>query len=258
MTRKVVKREKDSKDHIIGINSEKAASLFKKVYLGGLIGDSVVSISSDGHFTINAIDITGSLFVSCSERVSKKLDEREIGVGDLKMMIEIFSAAGEDSVSLDFVDGNRMLVAWPKKRGTINYLLKDTELVATSFKGTGDPYKKLVDVCDVKVKFTTQKQKDVLALTKTISVSETRKIQLVCNKKIVSFHGGLDTGHKFNIDIGKVSGKSDSLSLVFNAEFLIHIFDVLDGDVELLFGEKTPLVIVQDRKNFWSLEELVS
>lgn len=256
MSRKLIKREDESLEQGFKINSNLAAILLKRAYLDGLIGDCVVLISSTGRFTINAIDITNSVFVSCSEKVSKNLEDKEIGVGDLKMLVGIFSSEGEENVEIDFIDDDaRILIKRPKKRGVINYLLKDTELVSTAFKGSGDPYKKLLDICKSSVTLTAEKRKDVMFLTKTLSISETRKIQLICKKKIVSLIGGLDTGHKFNIEIGRYDGKGIEKSLSFNAEYLTRILDVLEGDVELYFGDGAPLLVAQDKKNFWSLSE---
>jgi hypothetical protein len=230
----------------------KLLRLLKRVHLGGIIEEAVVDLDS---YSVQAVDITNSLFVKVSEEGDVD-GIGAIGIGNLSLVCKYLDTfKGEVSLSQE---SNRLIIA-SKGRGKLKYLTTDPEFIPTAVK-EGD-IETLLEPCVGVVELEKAACVDVSTYFGLIK-PKSAKFSFNAKTKEVVLDSGLESDHQFTLPIGKgkvVEGAkvSSSFSIEVYSAQIDAIFSVLDWPGKhkpsLFMAPEHPIVIQQDENNMWAL-----
>jgi len=247
------------------INVGKMNELLKRVHLGGAIGDCVLEIYKDGRAGVKAIDLTNSIFLFCyiKKAISGMRKRVDVGIGNLQLLQKYFQSIDDGAISFEISDEeNRIIFRREKKKSHFDYLLKDSDLISTKFDSEDKNYlDKLLDGAVYSVGLSETQRDLFVSLCNTLSMAETKQVRVHTEDGCVKLVGGIETGHMFEIDLGKPKQKVkkgvDSIYYVDHLHKVLGAVDFGDGvDVKLHFGPESPLVVLIDNQNFWALSEV--
>lgn len=271
MARKALSRKKRGGGNSIVLETQRFSSLLKKIYVGGLIEDCVLEFEAKGLAGAKAVDVTNTIFLNCYEKVSDTAQSIELAIGNVGMLIKFLSSVGAPEVEMS-IDGNRLILGRGAKgrRGRLNYLLaSDPTVISTRFTKEGkdkDLVERVINNATHYINVTQGIIDDLSSLISTISIAETKKIDVVFSGDKVSINGGVESGHTFSLDLGEVEENDscedpsdDDFKLTFNAEFLFRVLSMLEFTSEspkVYIGAGIPLLVYQDSKIFWAVSEM--
>lgn len=242
------------------------ARLLKRVYLGGVIDECVME-SVDGHLRVEAMDLTGQLFLSCGEE-SSLLDEGEKwGLGDLPALCGFFEKAEEGAITLKRKD-NRVHFKFGKgtdHQGSMRYLLSEIEVIPTAVDDP-DALDELESSCEYEAELTERACEDFLMFMALLKV---KGVRLYADKKKVYFDGGHEAEHQFETPIGPYEpvtkkGKmpSSPFSILVSGDHLRAVIQAVDFDSDeyvpvIRFAPDRPIVVRQDDTNVWVVAPII-
>lgn len=229
--------------NVAGLNS-----LLKKVHLGGVIEECLLTIKK-GIGTIEAIDPTNCVFVSVTEKICDKSENSDLGIIEMATMIKLLDSIQEDEVG--FKVASEQIVFNIKGRGKAKFTLAQPKLISTA---VGD-----VDISGIKKGSPheieiTKKHVDDFSYFMGLFSSGTTIIESKKNK--VTIGSGEQDEKSFEISFGKGKGIPDFQVSVYG-ELLKSVLNELDWDEEaeiptLNMGEGSP-VFIQQGDVSWAL-----
>lgn len=242
--------KKDSKK----VDGSLFVKMLNKVYLGGVIPEAIMNFDTG---VVDAVDVTNSLFLHIRGECQLP-GLGEIGLGDLSLLCKYLdSFQGKLEISKK---DNRLSFKAANDNGQLQYLCQNTEFIATGVKGV-NLGKKLFDPCIVKIaleKSVCQHYITYFNLTKIKAVEF-----LVDNNGRVTIKGGLESEHKFILELGEcefIGKKKDmqDFSVKVYAHYVSAVFNVLSwteggGKPVIMMAPKHPLLLKQSDDEYWAL-----
>lgn len=242
--------KKDSKK----VDGSLFVKMLNKVYLGGVIPEAIMNFDTG---VVDAVDVTNSLFLHIRGECQLP-GLGEIGLGDLSLLCKYLdSFQGKLEISKK---DNRLSFKAANDNGQLQYLCQNTEFIATSVKGV-NLGKKLFDPCIVKIALeesVCQHYITYFNLTKIKAVEF-----LVDNNGRVTIKGGLESEHKFILELGECEfiGKHKNASgfvVKVYAHHLSAIINTLTWSTEenkpvVMAAPEHPLLLRQSDDEYWAL-----
>ena len=265
MAKRGVVRRGGGKSGGARINVEKMNDVIKRVHLGGAIGDCVLEVYKDGRVGAKAIDLTNSIFLFCYIKgvISGMRKRVDVGIGNLQLLQKYFQSIDDGAISFEISsEENRIIFKREKKKSHFDFLLKDSDLISTKFDAEDKNYlEKLMGGVVYSVGLTETQRDLFVSLCNTLSMAETKQVRVHTEGGCVKLVGGIETGHMFEIELGKPKQKvKKEVDLIYYADHLHKVLGAIDFDegvdVKLHFGPDSPLVVLIDNQNFWALSEV--
>ena len=122
-------------------------NLLGNVHLGGVLDECVLELSK-GIAKVNAIDLSNSIFLSCSEAIADIDEKQKIGIGNLAILCKYLEGAEQVS----FTAKEAWLVVKKKGCGQIKVKLLKTDAVPTALTEKEDTSAKLLENADISIK----------------------------------------------------------------------------------------------------------
>lgn len=225
--------------------------LFKRVNLGGLIGECVLEEGKDGMSSIAAIDLTNSIVLTVFGKTNFEGFDK-LGISDLDTMVKYLdSISVDDETTLKVVE-NRLI--FKNKNGTFKFLLSQPDLIPTTLDEK-DALKKLIDDSSNQVEINEDFKNNFL---RNIALTKTNNVSITVGDE-VRLSGGLESEHKFLLKIGtpKKLIKSDAEQFVvpIYGTHLAAVLNVLNFTVRenyprMYLKEDKPIIVRQGRDAF--------
>ncbi len=245
------------------LNGKKLLKLLSRIHLGGSIEECVLKFKKNAA-TIQAVDMTNTIFISCQEKIFQK--DGTLGLGNLTILTKYLESmtadkcgttAEEDKEKVDDnlemkISKNRLHLS-RRNSGKFMYLLTDADLVPTAVPSDKVNFKKFLKIKGAKFDITKEFIKEYLYYVglikpKSVTLSVSKNGELILT-------GGLSSSHQFKIKGPK--GKKSKDSIHVNTAFLTPILNALEITKKktpaLRFGDESPLVITQDDNNIWAI-----
>jgi len=210
-------------------------SMLESVHLQGVNEECVVTIA-DEQASVMAMDMTSSLYVQSSAAFDHEDDQ--FGVGDLALFIKYLkSYAG---VEVEFTRSDNKLKIKPAGGSVTNYLLSEVDLIPTYDSEWEGEDKATECIEEYSGKPTTLRVDRVDEFLKLMGLFSPNSINLTVNKKgAISVHGGNQTEHQFDIELGK--SKCGACDLKVYGPHFVAVLGSLDF-------EKKPVIYIQDEQ----------
>jgi len=244
---KLKKKSDHAGDNTVIKNGKNFSAWLTNANLRGLLNEVVLTVKN-GVGEIQAIDMTSSVFLSCTEDLGIT-EDLTIGLNNLPGLIKFFENSEE--VQYRFEDDWIIL---KKHKAQLKCILSPPESVPTSITEKLK-FSDLKKQCSNSIDFT-KKMYDELTYYSSI-VSPT-SIFIVSEKKKTMLHSNEYDEQQFKLFLGK-SETDETCKTEILTEHLLKILGILDwGEkVTMFFGTDVPTVIKQ-KENFWSLVPLKS
>lgn len=229
----------------------KLLRMLKRAHLGGIVEEAVVDLDT---YSIQAVDITSSLFVNVAE--DGDIDGiGTVGIGNLALVCKYLETFKGD-VSLA-IDGNRLIIS-SQGRGKLKYLTTDPEFIPTAVKEGN--VGALLEQCAISVALEKAACADIVTYFGLIK-PKSAHFKYEAKSKTVTVESGLASDHQFALPLGKakiISGGKSSFSVEVYSEHVGAIFGVLDWSDEkekpmLFMQDQHPIIVRQNDKNIWAL-----
>jgi hypothetical protein len=231
------------------IDSLSLATLLGRVVLKGRIEECVV-ISKDGRASVQAIDLTNSVFVSCSRKI-EGLPDMKIGMSKLSIVTKCLSLGGDVLISIK----DNKLTLKREGLGLIKLLLLDPAQIATSVKEE-DAEKKIC--ATQKVEFSIDNSVVEKFQTYNGLVSSDSTIVSVKNGQ-VTFHSRKTSEAQFSIVVATIKDEAAEMSTEVYTAYLMEVLSVLEfpkgKSCTIGLSDKGPILIKQAHQgtSLWAL-----
>lgn len=227
------------------IDRIKLSKLLKRIYLGGLITETVIDFKSSA---VQAIDITNSIYLNCFEDI-KANELGEVGIGDLALLCKYLDSIKED-IDIEKKD-NRLILK--SNVGELKFLTTDPEFIATAINK--DNPEKLLEDCILTIDLSEDTAKNILSYS---SFVKTKAIDFnIAKDGNVELSGGLESEHQFRLPIGKVKSSKKQFSVKTYSQHFFAVIGVLEWEdgftPQINLAPDHPIVISLDGDNFWAL-----
>jgi hypothetical protein len=244
----------------VKVNGEALARLLRRVFLNGIVDECVLEVDEDCR--VQAMDMTGMLFLSCVEEIELGL-EIKWGLGNLALLCRFLDSAAEETIELE-VSEERILLR-REEHGELAFLLSEPDVVPTVVEDK-NAINELSEQCRYGVALKEDVQQDFLFY---MSLLKIKSVDLsVDSDGEVVVSGGLESEHQFSLDVGKArllkSGKyvkpKKAFEVTVFGEHLASVLQVLEwGDDKspvIHFADGKPVIVKQDDDNLWVLAPL--
>lgn len=227
----------------------KLAKILSDVHASDI--DECVMKVENGTAIITAMDLTSSLFIQTSAPV--ELDDMEIGIGGLKLFTKYLNSLNDIDCNVSLVE-NRLTIT-PNGGGKVSYLLTEPDQIPTyneQLAERGDVIGEEVAGYEMHVVLERENVAELLSLMNTFSQNS---IEFEVGKRgLVVAHGGSDSSHKIDYQIGKVSKGAASCTVRVYAKHLSAVFGCLEYTAQptLHLKDQEPVIITSDISN-WML-----
>ena len=230
------------------IDGKALGSLLSRANLGGLVEECVLDVR-DGVGSIQAIDMTNSVFLSCQEQLGEGLPNSKIGIGNLSVLCKFFAMDGEFSINLS----DEWITVRRKGHGFIRLQLLKSDQVPTAVTQE-DAEKKIIASCEVSLPFEEDSARDFEGFMGLMSCAS---VELRSKEGKISLSANKSEPQQFNVQLGEAKEIKDGFKVAVYGDQLLRVVKVLhwekDHTPTIRVGEKSPLVIQQDKRNFWAL-----
>jgi hypothetical protein len=251
--------------------TERLHLLLRRAFLGGLLEECVIEFGNDGAGFINAVDMSNSLFLSCSEPLLREGESiggfERLGFGNLPLLCRFLADVAEADILVSREE-NRLFFKRSSGQGELRFLLTDPEVIPTTIEEQ-DVVESLLAQCVLSLPLTSDVCNFFSSYTGLI---KTKAAQLTYQAKTGAtwMIGGLKTEHQFELDFGTagtIDPESDVPEEDFTVgcygDFMSAVFQTLEfeegrGQPGMLFSPGNPVVVVQDMDNpLWNMWALV-
>jgi len=262
MAKKLKRKKKGNKSTI---KTGNLINILKKVYLNGAIEECILNIRK-GTGKITAVDITNSMIVMVSGKITGKKTSGEFGLGNIDLLSKFVSTIEDSDVPFKLTR-NRLIISSKDSRRRLEYILTQPDLIATRFQQEDEdesPYEKILSLMEYRAEITNSFLKDFL---KYIGMLKTKEVILNYDGDEVSILCGTSDDYRIELKsdseverIGKAKGKGFSIKV--DGEYLSKIFSVIEPDEDdlpiLSFAKDKPLMIQEhsESENVWVLVPL--
>ena len=254
----MAKKQKDKKQIV---RSNLFLDMLKRIYLGGIFEECVLNIKK-GKGEVTAVDITNSMIVISKKRIMPKNIINEFGLGNLELLIKFLSSIEDNKMQFQTTE-NSLILMRPDGKRKLNYLLTQTELIATRFQEEDEeeaPYNKISKMMKHRINITNSFAKDFLVY---IGLLKTKEIMLEYDgHENVLFTCGSSEDHQFELQLeSKVEdGDTKGFTIKLNGEHLSKILSVINFDEEQLpvlsFAKNKPIMI-EEGGTAWVLVPII-
>lgn len=227
---------------------QRLPKLLKRVYLGGVVDECVLTAIEEGFAYIQAVDISNTIFIDVATNVPLPALGK-VGLGSLGMLCKFFDATKGSNYTLN-LDQNRLVIL-AGQHGRLNYLLTQADLIPTTVDDSAS-MTKLLATCTHEIALTEEKAKDILTY---LSMLKLPSVALSYCPPEAVISGGLESEHQFDLSLGTATGDA-ALPFAVNvhADKLAAVLGVLEwGTPVLHFAAGRPLIVEQDADNLWAL-----
>ncbi len=231
--------------------SVKLSKLLRRAYLGGIIEEAVVNMDD---YSIQAVDVTNSLFLKVSEN-AKEENIGKVGIGNLSLVCKYLDTFKGD-VALK--KANNRLVITAKGRGELKYLLVDPDFIPTVVNE--DNTEALITPCVVKVNLSKEACSD---FSTYFNLLKPKAAKIIYNEetKSVSVESGLESDHQFNLQVGPAQILGEAAVSSFSVSVFSQHLDQILGTLEwseiehpwILMAPEHPLLVLLNNDNIWAL-----
>lgn len=234
-----------------GIKIQVLRRLFKRVNLGGLIGECVLEEGKNGMSSIAAIDLTNSIVLTVFGKTNFEGFDK-LGISDLDTMVKYLDSV-DDETTLKVVE-NRLI--FKNKNGTFKFLLSQPDLIPTTLDEK-DALEKLIDDSSNEVEINEDFKNNFL---RNMALTKTNNVSIIVSDE-VNLSGGLVSEHQFRLKIGttKKLMKSDVEQFVvpiygthLAAVLSVLNFTVRENNPTMFLKEDKPIIVKQGR-DAWAL-----
>lgn len=223
--------------------------LLNRVYLAGLIEECVLEIANE-HGKINAVDMSNSVFLSCSEPI-KGMADMKIGLGNLGILCRFFQEEGTYSFSIK----EKWIIAKKKGHGYIRVRLLDTAQVPTVVVHK-DAKSKILGGCSASFNITQKIAEDLIYY---IGLLSTGTVSFNIKDNHVFIHSNKLEEQQFNLSVGVI--KADDIKTEVYGQHLVKIVQCLKWEKDIIpnihLGDGAPVVIQQDEDNLWAITPIL-
>lgn len=222
--------------------------LLNRVYLAGLIEECVLEIANE-HGKINAVDMSNSVFLSCSEPI-RGMADMKIGLGSLGILCRFFQEEGTFSFSIK----EKWLIAKKKGHGYIRVQLQDVAQVPTVVVQE-DAKEKILKGCSMSFDLP---QKVADDLVYYVSLLSTKTAIFSVDNNRITICSGKAEEQQFNLLVG--TKEMDNINTEIYSQYLVKIIQCLNWDDNtpvVHLGDSSPVVVQQD-KNIWALTPVIA
>lgn len=250
-----IRKENFMKDkiEILALNN-----LLKFIWLNGTINECVLK-TENGDCSINAIDITNSIFIKATAKI--ELPDNEIGILDLGSIIHVLDSCKNQSY-LSYKIDDKTINFKIKKRGDVQFALGKISTISTAVK---DDLKKINDIVKSKTLLTFKLSQDVIDNFKYFTGAFNSEIVTIeFFQGEIKIKGSFEKIRSFSFivndeNINKNNNNNDDITISVNAKFLTSIFTLLfiqkDKTCTVNFEKDSPLIIKSSNAT-WLLSPL--
>lgn len=228
-------------------NVNDLARALDNVLLGNLIEECVITFEDDKAY-IKAMDLTSSLYIQTVADIEH--DDIQIGVGSLPLFVKYLHMISDVDVTIKHKD-TRMMIK-PKTGGVVNYKLAQVDLIPTFDSDWGDLIEEALEEYDSSTKL---KQVPISEFLSIMGLFTPNSVYFeVDSKGKVILHGGKETSHMFEVELGKIKGV-DPCSLKVYGKHLTPVLSSIDYNEEpRLYLKQDDAVIISTNKSSWILQ----
>jgi hypothetical protein len=237
----------------VEFSSSALSILLNRVHLKGLIEECVLSIKN-GVGSIYAVDMSNSIFVSCSSAIGG-MENMDIGLGKLSTLCKFL----DDGMEVNYDITDKWLTLRKRGKGTFKVLLLEKEQVPTAVQENGEESTKAIKESSP-AKFDL-KQTVVDDLIYYITLITCSSVIFSVKNGIASVSSSKDLDQQFNMRIGTTDSKEEYTVEVYSQYLLSVLRSLTWSETEIPtanIGDKTPFVITQNEKNLWALTPIMS
>lgn len=240
---------------MLKLNTAAFCTLLKKVHLGGIINECVLTIQG-GNAVIQAIDMTNCLYVSVSTIVGpEETDIPPLGLTDIGTIIRLLETIDSEQITAS-VKENKWMRMRLRGRGMTTFLLTDPEMIPTAVSADNDVSKSLLKGAPYKLKITQEAKDNFLYF---MGILKSKSIVVTAVKNSIQIGSGPNETQQFTSSLGKIKSVQSvpDFSTIIYGEHLVPVLEVLSyeedaQDVVVYFGTENPMIITQD-DNLWAL-----
>lgn len=228
-------------------------SILEKVHLQGVIDECLLEIKK-GVGSIQAIDITNSIFVSCEQTID--MDDARLGLSKLSLICSFLNSGGEFLFLVEEGSEDRWAIFKKRGGGEIKSLLYEVDKIATIVSEDVEKDKILKDT---PCKFVLTKEK-CEELQYYMGLVGNDSVVFECVKGIVHARSVESAYQQFNLRLTSGDTKERVKTEIYT-QFLTPVLKILQfaedsSPVEIYIGNGQPLVVSQSN-SLWMLSPLV-
>lgn len=223
------------------LNGSALGELLQRVHLKGLIQECVLTVS-DGVATVQAIDMSNSIFLHCSQKVGG--EDMELGFNNLSTLTKYLDDSGE----VEFKIGDKWLTIKRKGQGQLKFLLLEITQVPTAVKEP-DAVKKIKKMEGNAIPITDELRE---RFAYYFGLVKNKSVVFSITKKKVYIRSNRNDPEQFQFAVGKT--KAGDMEVEVYSEHLLSILDHANGKKSSLhLAEETPVVVHYNKTNLWAL-----
>lgn len=228
--------------------SDALLRLLSRVHLKGIIEECVLKVE-DGIASVQAIDISNTCFLGASEKIAE-LPDATIGIGNLSTICRFLTDA--KTVELGLLP-KKWLLLKRKGFGQIKSQLMDPDSVPTAVDKAVS-YKDLAANMKIELELS---EKCVDELNYFTSLITAKSVAISAKDGLVTIHSNAGDPQQFKFVISTKAKKNWEGSITVFTNYLVAIMQTLVWEKKnkptLLLGDKQPLLIQQNSKNYWAV-----
>lgn len=236
------------------MNGKSLSALLERVHLGGLINEAVLTVQ-DNVGSIQAVDLTNSVFVACSAEV--EMEDNELGLGNVGLMAKFLGEEGEVNVTL----AEKFATLKRRGHGQVRIQLIVPDEVPTAVVKEG-AVKGLLGACSAAFPLA-QEAVERLSYYVGLTGGDTIVFTIGKNGK-VSVSSDEKEANQFEFPFGKADpAPKEDLKVVVFGKYAAQVFKVLEwveGETtpSAHVGPGVPLCITQGDDSFWAITPIAS
>lgn len=239
-------------------------SLLTRVYLGGIVKECVLHSGDDGFCSVQAIDMTNSMFVDVGME-TELIGLGQLGLSNIGMLAKYLEHNADQEIEVSLADENRLVLKTSSSK--LMFLLSEPDMIPTVVENPN----MMVELVETYAYTVPLDKNHVDELLTYYGIVKPASISFEFTKNGTIVRGGLETEHQFTIQTNKpqkkAGGALGNMRAVTVTVFSQHLMAVLSALVwseneipQFLFTteENKPLVIQQNADCLWALVPAVS
>lgn len=240
----------------VTVDVKALARLLKAVNLGGLIDECVLNISK-GKASVQAVDLSNALFLSCQEIVG--MADMKIGVGKLTTVQKFLDSGGDFAFA--FGD-SKMTVKRLQPAGELRTVLLAAEQVPTAVQQGGSE-DELMKHVQASVDINKETAESLLYYNGLVDAPSIVFTAHANGDVIADSSAGMDQEFSFKLGVGaKEDRPKDTVSAEVYTKYLLPVLRALTwGDGQpvprLHIGQDVPIVVTIGDNYLWALTPVV-
>jgi hypothetical protein len=225
----------------------------KQVSLGNLIED-VRAITKDNVMTIRAMDRTQSIFVDTKADV--EIEDSDLGLTVLSVLSKYLNLVKDNDVVITLDDN---YLCFKTDTSEVKYLLTEPDAISSYEEGWGD----IEDAIELQIEEggyeepLQLKQEKISEFITLMGLFAPNVVTIQVGKRgDVILHGGKESDHQFDVNIGKIKATGSFSVKVYGKNF-DEILSVLDLNEEcFLYIAPEQDVIIKTNQTGWVIKPL--